>query len=81
MSKYERPKEVVSYVMSRNKGKDTKPEIIVRKYLFSHGLRYRKNDRKYPEQPDVVLPIIRLYSFMGVSGIIMKDVHILLCRR
>lgn len=56
MSKYERPKEVVSYVMSRNKGKDTKPEIIVRKYLFSHGLRYRKNDRRYPGQPDVVLP-------------------------
>jgi len=48
--------EIVSYVMSRNKGKDTKPEVIVRKYLFSRGLRFRKNDNRYPGHPDVVLP-------------------------
>ena len=56
MAYYERPKETVSYVMSQNKGYDTKPEVIVRKYLFSRGLRYRKNDKRYPGQPDVVLP-------------------------
>lgn len=44
------------YNMSRIRSKDTKPEEIVRKYLFSKGLRFRKNDRRYPGHPDVVLP-------------------------
>ena len=37
-------KETRSYNMSCIKGKNTKPEEIVRKYLFSQGFRYRKND-------------------------------------
>ena len=41
--------------MAAVKGKDTKPEIIVRKYLFSRGLRYRVNNRKLPGSPDIVL--------------------------
>ena len=45
-----------SYNMSRVKGKDTKPEEIVRKYLFSQGFRYRKNDKRLPGKPDIVLP-------------------------
>ena len=49
-------KETRSYVMSRIRGKDTKPEILVRKYLFSKGLRFRKNDKRCPGSPDVVLP-------------------------
>ena len=49
-------KETRSYVMSCVKGKDTKPEILVRRYLFSRGLRFRKNDKRYPGSPDVVLP-------------------------
>ena len=49
-------KETRSYNMSRIKGKDTKPEVLVRKYLFSKGLRFRKNDRRYPGTPDIVLP-------------------------
>lgn len=49
-------KETRSYVMSRIKCKDTKPEIIVRSYLFSRGLRFRKNDKRYPGSPDIVLP-------------------------
>ena len=49
-------KETRSYVMSRIRGKDTKPEVLVRKYLFSRGLRFRKNDKRYPGSPDVVLP-------------------------
>ena len=49
-------KETRSYVMSRIRGKDTKPEILVRKYLFSRGLRFRKNDKRYPGRPDIVLP-------------------------
>ena len=57
-------KETRSYVMSRIKGKDTKPEIIVRSYLFSRGLRFRKNDRRYPGSPDIVLPKYRTVVFV-----------------
>ena len=49
-------KEVRSYNMSRIRSKDTKPEIMVRSYLFSRGLRFRKNDKRYPGSPDIVLP-------------------------
>lgn len=45
-----------SEIMSRVKGKETTPEIIVRKYLFSRGLRYRKNVKALPGTPDIVLP-------------------------
>ena len=41
--------------MAAIKGKDTKPEMIVRKYLFSKGLRYRVNNKKLPGSPDIVL--------------------------
>ena len=42
--------------MSRIRSGDTKIEIMVRKYLFAHNFRYRKNDRRYPGTPDIVLP-------------------------
>jgi len=45
-----------SHIMSCITGKETKPEIIVRKYLFSQGFRYLKNDKRYPGKPDIVLP-------------------------
>ena len=45
-----------SYIMSRVKHEGTKPEMVVRKYLFSQGFRYRVNDRRYPGAPDIVLP-------------------------
>ncbi|NLD47704.1 MAG: DNA mismatch endonuclease Vsr [Clostridiaceae bacterium] len=48
-------KEARSYNMSRIRSKDTKPEEIFRKYLFSHGLRYRKNDKRLPGTPDIVI--------------------------
>ena len=41
--------------MSRIRGKDTKPELIVRKFLSSQGYRYRLNDKKLPGKPDIVL--------------------------
>ena len=44
-----------SYNMSMVKGKNTKPELIVRKYLFSKGLRYRINVNCLPGKPDIVL--------------------------
>lgn len=52
------------YNMSRIRGKDTKPEEIVRKYLFSKGLRYRKNDKRYPGHPDIVLPKYKTVVFV-----------------
>ena len=51
--------------MSRIAGKDTKPEELVRKYLFSKGFRYRKNVRKLPGTPDVVLPKYRTVIFVN----------------
>ena len=57
-------KETRSYVMSQIKGKDTKPEIIVRSYLFSKGLRFRKNDKRYPGSPDIVLPKYKTIVFV-----------------
>lgn len=42
--------------MSKIRQEDTKPEIIVRRFLFSKGFRYRKNDLRYPGKPDIVLP-------------------------
>lgn len=51
--------------MSRIRSKDTKPEEIVRKYLFSKGLRFRKNDRRYPGHPDVVLPKYKTVVFVN----------------
>ncbi|MES2592190.1 MAG: DNA mismatch endonuclease Vsr [Bacteroidota bacterium] len=49
-------KKTRSYNMSRIKGKNTKPEILVRKFLFSQGFRYKLHDRKLPGKPDIVLP-------------------------
>lgn len=45
-------KEKRSEIMSHITGKNTKPEIIVGKYLFAKGLRYRKNVRTLPGSPD-----------------------------
>lgn len=57
-------KETRSYNMSRIKGKDTKPEVLVRKHLFSKGLRFRKNDKRYPGHPDIVLPKYKTIIFV-----------------
>ena len=45
-----------SYCMSRIRGKDTKPEILVRKGLHARGFRFRLQDRGLPGRPDIVLP-------------------------
>lgn len=51
--------------MSRIKGKNTKPEILVRKYLFSQGLRYRLYSKILPGSPDIVLPKYRTVIFIN----------------
>lgn len=58
-------KETRSYNMSCIKGKDTKPEEIVRKYLFSQRFRYRKNDKRLPGTPDIVLPKYKTVIFVN----------------
>jgi len=42
--------------MSRIRGKNTQPELIVRKFLFSKGLRYKLHDNNLPGKPDIVMP-------------------------
>ncbi|PZF73938.1 very short patch repair endonuclease [Taibaiella soli] len=44
-----------SQIMGNISGKDTHPEVLVRKYLFAHGFRYRKNVKELPGKPDIVL--------------------------
>jgi DNA mismatch endonuclease (patch repair protein) len=58
-------KRIRSQIMSRISGKETKPEILVRKFLFSKGFRYRKNVKKLPGSPDVVLPKYRTVIFVN----------------
>lgn len=80
MSDYHSP-QVRSYNMSRIKSRDTKPENIVRLYLFSRGLRYRKNDKRYPGKPDAVFPKYRTVLFVnGCFCIATKGAKTLLYR-
>ena len=51
--------------MSRIRNKNTKPEILVRKFLFSNGFRYRLNVKKLPGTPDIVLKKYRTVIFIN----------------
>lgn len=57
-------------IRSRNmaaiKGKDTKPELIIRKGLHARGFRYRLHDRKLPGRPDLVLP--KYHAVIFING-------------
>lgn len=57
-------KETRSYNMSRIKGKDTKPEMLVRRYLHAKGYRYRLHVKDMPGKPDIVLPKYRTVIFI-----------------
>lgn len=57
--------EIRSYNMSQIRGKNTKPEMIVRKYLFSKGYRFRLHDKRFPGSPDIVLPRYRTAIFIN----------------
>ena len=50
--------------MSRIKGKDTKPEMLVRKSLHAHGFRYRLHVKDLPGKPDIVLPKYKTVIFV-----------------
>ena len=51
--------------MSHIHSSNTKPEEKVRKYLFANGFRYRKNVRKLPGTPDIVLPKYKTVVFIN----------------
>ena len=47
---------VRSRMMSGIRGKNTRPEMLIRRFLHGRGLRYRLHDRKLPGTPDLVFP-------------------------
>lgn len=56
--------EVRSRMMSGIRGKDTKPEMIIRRGLHARGFRYRLHDRTLPGKPDLVFPKYRAVIFV-----------------
>ena len=58
-----------SHNMSRVRGRDTKPEMLLRRGLHATGLRYRLHVRDLPGCPDVVFPFdVQWFWYMDVSG-------------
>jgi len=57
-------KEVRSYNMSQIKGKNTKPELIVRSFLHQNGFRYRLHSKDLPGKPDIVLKKYKTVVFI-----------------
>lgn len=53
-----------SYNMSRIRGKDTKPELLMRSLLHREGFRFRVNYKKLPGKPDIVLPKYKTVVFV-----------------
>jgi DNA mismatch endonuclease (patch repair protein) len=50
--------------MSRIKGKNTKPEMLVRRFLHAKGFRYKLHDKSLPGKPDIVLPKYKTVLFV-----------------
>lgn len=59
------PREVRSRMMAGIRGKDTKPELIVRRALHGRGLRFRLHRSDLPGRPDIVLPKYRTAIFVN----------------
>ena len=57
--------ETRSYNMSRIRASDTKPELIVRRFLFSCGIRYRLHSKYLPGKPDIVLASYKTVIFIN----------------
>lgn len=57
-------KETRSYNMSRIRSKDTKPEMLVRRFLYKNGFRYRLHVKDLPGKPDIVLPKYKTVIFV-----------------
>ncbi|QNA44665.1 very short patch repair endonuclease [Lacibacter sediminis] len=57
-------KEQRRFNMQQIKGKNTKPEMLVRKYLHAQGFRYKLHDKTLPGKPDLVLPKYKTVIFI-----------------
>jgi len=57
--------KIRSFNMSKIRGKNTKPELLVRKFLFSKGLRYRLHSKSLPGKPDIILKKYRTVIFIN----------------
>lgn len=57
-------KKTRSYNMSRIRGKNTKPELLVRRFLHARGYRYRLHVKDLPGKPDIVLPKYKTVIFV-----------------
>lgn len=57
--------EVRSRMMSGIKGKNTRPEVLIRKLLFSRGWRYRLHYKGLPGKPDLVFPRLKAAVFIN----------------
>ena len=57
-------KKTRSYNMSQIKATDTKPELLVRKFLHAQGFRYKLHDKTLPGKPDIVLPKYKTIVFI-----------------
>ena len=57
-------KEIRSKNMAAIKGKNTKPEMVVRKFLHGNGFRYKLHDKSLPGKPDIVLPKYKTVIFV-----------------
>lgn len=53
------------FCMSQIHGTNTRPEMLVRKWLWRNGYRYRKNDKQLPGKPDIVLPRFKTVVFIN----------------
>ncbi len=58
-------KEQRHHCMASIRGKNTGPEIMVRKFLFSRGFRYRLNHPRLPGHPDIVMRKYRTCIFVN----------------
>ena len=57
-------KQTRSFNMSRIKSKDTKPEMLVRKCLFSKEFRYKLHDKSLVGKPDLIFPKLKTDIFI-----------------
>lgn len=69
-----------SRCMAAIRSRDTKPDMVVRRFLLLKGLRYRVNNHKLPGLPGVVKKITKLlFLLMDVFGMVMMDINIIGC--
>lgn len=61
-----------SYNMSQIRNKNTKPEILIRKFLFANGVKYRLYDKKLSGKPDIVLSKYKTAIFINECFMVWK---------